>query len=1101
MLGKKLDQLADRGTLLWIAFVTVTIAVLIYLFDQSEFEEYRQRERSFAESFTEELRGNLELVLIEHELRARGLTTAFQLDRDFDQAQFSALAERFKQDNTAILNLAYLRGPIISLVYPFEENRSFVGRDLRDANGQYEVVKRIHETGTPEFQGPVMLLQGTQGIIVRMPVQPLGPGGGRAGEAGTVSVVLDAKRVLNTAIAATVDAEPVSRNYRIALSSVNDTRPATILGDASAFGADPVRKFLRLPGVRLQLAVAPKGNWGTGYQIPWAWNLGLFTIGLIAVMIITILRQQRRERRAAQAQLATAVDSLADGFVLFDDDDRLVLSNRRYAEIHDRCADAIRPGAMFEDILRLGIERGQFPEAVGNEEDWLARQLMKPGENGRDFEVGFSDGRWLRIIEKPTPAGGRVGLRIDITKQVETRRRAEVAEAQAKMAKEQLLAAVETLPDGFVLFDAEERLVLCNSKYKEIYSKSAQSMVPGATFEDILRFGLMNGQYYEAVGREEAWLAERLAAYRKVDGTIVEQRLDDGRWLRILDRMTPDGGRVGLRIDVTNQIESRDRAEMAERRLRDAINALPAGFCLFDSEGRLAMYNDFYTKLYEKSAPAVEIGARAEDILKKGLADGEYPEAIGREDEWLKKLSERTRSGEWEWEYPLQNGRWVRSYNQQTSDAGRVGIRVDITELKQHQAKLEASNAKLREALSERDAANKRFFDIAEISSDWFWEQDKELRFTFLSEGFDKYIGGNSEFLLGKTRAEVFNDIPEVMESADWKWLEAKQIARAPYRDFVYKAVGATIDGKWIRISGAPIFDENGEFSGYRGVGSDVSDLYNAMREAEAANKAKTEFLNIISHELRTPLTVVLGYNAFLAKPDFLTSIKKLQQRLDKGDLTAEELPQLLKAVKDEVSGCAGKMETSGKHLLKLINEMLDLARIDAGKMKIERNEVCVATVINSVVDQFCNTARQKSVELYKETHGETAFADETRMKQILINLVGNALKFTDSGHIRIFAESRGHEIVIHVEDSGCGIAEEKQKVIFDQFSQLDSSPTRERGGTGLGLTISRRLVEMQGGVITVESQEGKGSTFSFTLPAAHRNRTSIGDGKSTKAA
>jgi len=375
VLGKKLDQLADRGTVLWITVVTATIAALIFVFDQSEFEKYRQSERS--------------------------------------------LAERFKYARGEILNLAYLRGPIIGLVYPFEENRALVGRDLRDTDGQYAVVQRIHETGTPELHGPVKLLQGTLGIIVRIPVQPLETDQGGVNAPGTVSVVLDASRVLDQAIAATVDAEPLSRDYRVALRSADGVAPMAILGDATAFGADPIRKTLLVPGVRLQLAVAPKDQWGAGYEISWARTLGLFAIGLIAVLIIAILRQQRRDRRAAQAQLANAVDSLADGFVLFDDDDRLVLSNRRYVEIHDKCAEAIRPGAKFEDILRLGIKRGQFPEAEGREEEWLAKQLKKPGKTGRDFEVGFSDGRWLRIIEKPTPTGGRVGLRIDITKQVE----------------------------------------------------------------------------------------------------------------------------------------------------------------------------------------------------------------------------------------------------------------------------------------------------------------------------------------------------------------------------------------------------------------------------------------------------------------------------------------------------------------------------------------------------------------------------------------------------------------------------------------------------------------------------------------------------------
>ncbi len=1073
------------------ALIPLALIIAIYAVDTFRQRTFEQVERAEAGEFLADLQAHMTMSLVDHELRARGLATALELNTDIDQSEFARLAARFAMEDSSIVNLAAIEGSIIRYVHPYDENRDLVGRDVGEMEAQREVLERLGRTRETEIQGPLPLLQERLGIILRMPV-----GLPDIESFVSVAVVLDANAVFEEALSMT-ETRNGSRGYDAILASAN---LAHVVGDKDLIGADPLTDRWRMHNMNVLIGVKPKGGWGAAYQVPWLLYSGLFILFGSAIGLVLILRKHKQDSISAQVHLKTAIDSLADGFVLLDADNRVILSNHQYAQMHDKCADAIKPGAKFEDILRLGIERGQFPDAIGQEEEWLARQLKKPPKEGHDFTIAFDDGRWIRIYEKLTPQGGRVGLRIDVTRQVEVHRRAEAAESLAKEAKDQLMMAIETLPDGFALFDADDHLVLCNDRYKEIYHKSAEVMTPGTTFEEILRFGLERGQFPDAIGREHAWLAERMAAHRAANTTI-EQALDNGRYLRILERATPSGGRVGLRIDITEQIESRLRAEKAERRLRDAINALPAGFWLFGSDGKLEMFNETYCKLYEKTAPAVKIGATSREMLEYGLEHGEYPEAVGREEEWLQELSERLAGPEYEWEYPLANGRWVRSINQPISDGSRVGIRVDITELKEKEAALKASNNQLRAALGERDAATQRFMDVAKISDDWFWEQDKDLRFTFVSEGFDRLMGKSSQHMIGKTRLEVYGTLPKTMESADWDWLAAKLEAREPFREFVYRASGTKSDSVWIRVTGAPIFDENGEFAGYRGVGTDISDLYNAVRDAEAASVAKTEFLNVMSHELRTPLTVILGYNAFLAKPDLLASVSALETKTQDGTLTPDTASEHLAAIKSEVSGYAVRMKESGKHLLELINEMLDLAKIDAGKLDMEPTEIALDDMVASVANQFSQAAEQKSLELRLDTHGERVIADELRLRQILINLVGNALKFTDDGNITIHAKAEGEDVAILVSDTGCGIAPESQQVIFEQFRQADSSVTRKKGGTGLGLTISRRLVELQGGQLSIESEVEKGSTFRFTLPAASKANSPKTSAKASQAA
>ncbi len=239
--------------------------------------------------------------------------------------------------------------------------------------------------------------------------------------------------------------------------------------------------------------------------------------------------------------------------------------------------------------------------------------------------------------------------------------------------------------------------------------------------------------------------------------------------------------------------------------------------------------------------------------------------------------------------------------------------------------------------------------------------------------------------------------------------------------------------------------------------------LIRARNSAENANKQKSEFLNMMSHELRTPLTVILGYLPILQK--------------------IEALPP-----PEMIADIAKDIDASGQHLLVLINDLLDLSKIEAGSMKLNQKLIPACEVVGSVIDKLNNAAREKGLELLNQAGTELMFADPVRLQQILINLIGNAIKFTQQGSITI-SSSREHGFVeLTVTDTGSGMAEEDLLVIFEKFRQLDSSSTRNRGGTGLGLAITERLVQLHGGIIRVTSTLGEGSCFSFTIPESGGN-------------
>ncbi len=238
-----------------------------------------------------------------------------------------------------------------------------------------------------------------------------------------------------------------------------------------------------------------------------------------------------------------------------------------------------------------------------------------------------------------------------------------------------------------------------------------------------------------------------------------------------------------------------------------------------------------------------------------------------------------------------------------------------------------------------------------------------------------------------------------------------------------------------------------------------------AVEELRKVDRLKSQFLANMSHELRTPLNSIIGFSRVILK-GIDGPISELQQQ----DLTA--------------------IYNSGQHLLGLINDILDLSKIEAGKMEMAFDDINLADTIKSVMSTAIGLVKDKSVELRQEVPPDLppVRADPMRIRQILLNLISNAAKFTDEGSITVRVEIQkvsetASEFLVKVIDTGPGIAPEDQAKLFQPFSQVDDSPTRKTGGTGLGLSISNALVQMHGGRIGVESEVGTGSTFFFTLP------------------
>ncbi len=360
----------------------------------------------------------------------------------------------------------------------------------------------------------------------------------------------------------------------------------------------------------------------------------------------------------------------------------------------------------------------------------------------------------------------------------------------------------------------------------------------------------------------------------------------------------------------------------------------------------------------------------------------------------------------------------------------------------------------------------KRLRDFAAAGSDWFWEMDAELRFSYFSDQFEVVTGVNPEQLLGKTREET--GIPNVSLEV-WQTQLDNLKNREAFRDFTHPREKA--DGKrvWLSVSGKPVFADDGSFLGFRGTGSDITELYEAQQNliaakeaAEQGYRAKSEFLAITSHEIRTPMNGIIGMTDLL-----------MESKLDPKQ---QHYAQII--------------QDSGTALMRIINDILDLSKLEARALTLEQAEFEYASVVAGVVDILTPQAREKGLELKYEIGNDiqdTYLGDYGRLRQVMVNLVGNAIKFTKQGSITIKIERTAGDdqktrLRTQISDTGIGIPQHSIDKLFTSFTQVDASTSRRFGGTGLGLAICRKIVEAMDGEIGVDSCEGEGSTFWFEV-------------------
>ena len=792
--------------------------------------------------------------------------------------------------------------------------------------------------------------------------------------------------------------------------------------------------------------------------------------------------------RAAHDTLQDALESLPIAISVWDAEDRLVHCNRAYATHLQFVPEATTPGVRFEDAVQAATYKLPVPLAAPGREDFFLKTAIDlHRSNGGVAEYRVGRDRWLRGQSRRTKSGGTVTNLVDIT---EVKRR----EREARQARAVLQSVFDNMSDGVLLYEADGRWVYQNPAMARLHDMSDELLGTLPTFADIVHYRALRGDYgpiEQMPGGLEGWIQSRVDRFTSADQPAERRRTTTGRTVEVTYRRLADRRVLTIHRDLTEIVEQEERlkaaraeSEQTRETLQRVLDNMMDGVLLLDRDFRCRFVNRQVNEFLQLEPDTSGPGASAYDVLRLQARRGDFG-PVATEQEVEARVAERAARmrdpNGTRYERRTISNRIVEFNFRPIPDGGMLAIYRDITELKAQQAEVEAARATAEAAQTLLDDA------LATMTGGvGIWDANERL------------IQCNAAY-----RA-VNRDIPDIVQPGTTLEAAARAAMRAQYeilqlappQDEVERLAQAIVEqhrrgegaieypvgaDTWTRLTASRT-----KSGGFVSLFTDISELRQRQRElgrerdvakaaqdeAEAANQAKSTFLATMSHEIRTPMNGVVG--------------------------TAELLER--EPLSERQSRMVGTIRSSAAALMRIIDDVLDFSKIEAGRMELEEAPCSLNALITGAAEMLTAQVDKKELVLTTEVAPGTPdalLADATRLRQILINLIGNAAKFTEVGRITVRARALAQDdttvtLALSVSDTGIGMTDEQRARLFVPFSQADSSTTRRYGGTGLGLSIVRRLAELMDGTATVESTPGQGSTFTVTVKVRRSSASAI---------
>jgi PAS domain S-box-containing protein len=814
----------------------------------------------------------------------------------------------------------------------------------------------------------------------------------------------------------------------------------TVVRDESRMTSEWRRSFVRPSGRSLDLLSIPVPSGG--------FIVTSTDISEIKRVEAALLRQQEINK--------TVLDAMDQGLLMIDGEGNCQLYNNRVCALINVPPEFLDAKPPHRDLINMQAERGDYRHVTREERNRLIA-LMRRLETDREpfvYERDIADGRVIEIRNNPLPEGGWVRVFTDITDRKRADR--EIAEKT-----HQLELTLETMEQGFLLLDEDNRTILHNAKAAELLGLPEEVLAKGATSHEIVDLQNAKGEF----SRVEPALYERMkqiydAERQGITASFSYERVrPDGSWVFVNNIPVEGGGYLQTYLDITARKSAEQAIAEKTQQLEVTLNSMEQGIILLDDQDRTVFYNDKAADMLGVPAEMLARGAASEETGAYQEAHGEFellePAAL----EYLESVMVEYHSGivrPFSYERQKPDGRWVDVTAIPVEGGGSVRTFLDITARRNAEQAFAEKTRQLELTLETMDQG---IILLNEDARTILYNAKAANLFGVPEEMLAR--GGNSrEIFAYQTEQGEFDRIDPILR----KSLDRVINSQTAGLQSPFSLERPRPDGSWILVNNIPV-DGGGSLRTILDITQRKlaeEGLREARDAAEEATRAKSAFLAAMSHEIRTPMNGVVGM------------VEVLEQ-----SALNDDQRQVTRTVRD-----------SAISLLTIIDDILDFSKIEAGELDLEAVSVSVRQIAEGAIDIVGGNAIDKGVDialLVAPDVPRMVKTDPVRLRQVMLNLLGNAVKFTDNGSVvvRVDVETPGETTVglrFAISDTGIGIPAERLPALFQAFQQAEASTTRRFGGTGLGLSICERLVNIMGGEIGAESTVGQGSTFWFTV-------------------